>query len=150
MEEFKFLSYKIETSTARGVKIIFAYNHHHLSTKQESLTRKKNQANKILFFTSQLAVLDCLKLHLNRRRHSIYQMELSQKFQPIFFSPDSISRIIVVVVLYSLYRCSVQTFNFMISLLHWRNDSCSSSIKATSENRIWVTGCTGFNGQEVN
>ena len=50
MEEFKFLSYKIETSTARGVKIIFAYNHHHLSTKQESLTRKKNQANKILFF----------------------------------------------------------------------------------------------------
>ena len=142
MEEFKFLSYKIETSTARGVKIIFAYNHHHLSTKQESLTRKKNQANKILFFTS----------HLNRRRHSIYQMELSQKFQPIFFSPDSISRIIVVVVVYSLYRCSVQTFNFMISLLHWRNDSCSSSssIKATSENRIWVTGCTAFNGQEVN
>ena len=41
MEEFKFLSYKIETSTARGVKIIFAYNHHHLSTKQES-DKEKN------------------------------------------------------------------------------------------------------------
>ena len=94
MEEFKFLSYKIETSTARGVKIIFAYNHHHhLSTKQESLTRKKNQANKILFFTSQLAVLDCLKLHLNRRRHSIYQMELSQKLQPIFFSRQTQFRV---------------------------------------------------------
>ena len=42
MEEFKFLSYKIETSTARGVKIIFAYNHHHLSTKQESDKEKKS------------------------------------------------------------------------------------------------------------
>ena len=43
MEEFKFLSYKIETSTARGVKIIFAYNHHHhLSTKQESDQEKKS------------------------------------------------------------------------------------------------------------
>ena len=93
MEEFKFLSYKIETSTARGVKIIFAYNHHHhLSTKQESLTRKKIRPIKS-FFTSQLAVLDCLKLHLNRRRHSIYQMELSQKFQPNFFSRQTQFRV---------------------------------------------------------